>query len=226
MRRVVFNQKGGVGKSTITCNLAAIAAARGRRTLVVDLDPQANSSHYLLGGAADGDGPTIADFFDDMLSFKFNPPGPDHFARPTPFVNLFVMPSHGRLEELGPKLESRYKMFKLREALESMRGYDEIFIFKTIMKDRQNFGSAKNGTKTQLISTCKHHAIAPTNSLNKFRILRISPIAYMHHMHISTSDFPKSMGIIITYFMRNARGARNNLNMSIFLIFTLLNYPG
>ena len=60
MRRVVFNQKGGVGKSTITCNLAAIAAARGRRTLVVDLDPQANSSHYLLGEAADGPGPTIA----------------------------------------------------------------------------------------------------------------------------------------------------------------------
>ena len=33
MRRVVFNQKGGVGKSSITCNLAAISAARGKRTL-------------------------------------------------------------------------------------------------------------------------------------------------------------------------------------------------
>jgi chromosome partitioning protein len=52
MKRVVFNQKGGVGKSTITCNLAAIAAARGARTLVIDLDPQANSTQYLLGEAA------------------------------------------------------------------------------------------------------------------------------------------------------------------------------
>jgi Mrp family chromosome partitioning ATPase len=52
MRRVVFNQKGGVGKSTITCNLAAIGAAQGRRTLVVDLDPQANASRYLLGAGA------------------------------------------------------------------------------------------------------------------------------------------------------------------------------
>ena len=40
MRRVVFNQKGGVGKSSITVNLAAISAAEGNRTLVVDLYPQ------------------------------------------------------------------------------------------------------------------------------------------------------------------------------------------
>ena len=49
MRRVVFNQKGGVGKSSIACNLAAINAHEGVPTLVVDLDPQSNSTQYLLG---------------------------------------------------------------------------------------------------------------------------------------------------------------------------------
>src|SRR5690606_41942690 len=73
MRRVVFNQKGGVGKSTITCNLAAISAHGGARTLVVDLDPQGNSTQYLLGGEADGREATLADFFDQTLNFRLNP---------------------------------------------------------------------------------------------------------------------------------------------------------
>ncbi|GAL08277.1 hypothetical ParA family protein [Photobacterium aphoticum] len=47
MRRVVFNQKGGVGKSSITVNLAALSAAQGYKTLLIDLDVQGNSSHYL-----------------------------------------------------------------------------------------------------------------------------------------------------------------------------------
>ncbi len=47
LTRVVFNQKGGVGKSSITVNLAAISAKQGLKTLVIDLDPQANSSQYL-----------------------------------------------------------------------------------------------------------------------------------------------------------------------------------
>ena len=47
MKRVVFNQKGGVGKTSITCNLAAIGAAMGYRTLVVDLDVQGKTEIVL-----------------------------------------------------------------------------------------------------------------------------------------------------------------------------------
>ncbi|RTL55756.1 MAG: ParA family protein [Rhodocyclaceae bacterium] len=127
MKRVVFNQKGGVGKSTITCNLAAISAANGARTLVVDLDPQGNSSRYLLGDGVDSLEHTATGFFDQMLNFKLRPLPTEDFITATPFENLSVLPADGALEELQAKLESRYKIYKLKEALDAL-DYDEIWI--------------------------------------------------------------------------------------------------
>jgi cellulose biosynthesis protein BcsQ len=43
-----FNNKGGVGKTTLACNFAAYLAAAGRRVLVLDLDPQCNSTQLVL----------------------------------------------------------------------------------------------------------------------------------------------------------------------------------
>lgn len=128
MRRVVFNQKGGVGKSTITCNLAAISADSGLNTLVIDLDPQGNSTQYLLGGAAESAKPTLADFFDQVLSFRFNQRDTQEFVHETPFPRLHVMAAAPGLAELESKLESRYKIYKLREALDELAGYDIIYI--------------------------------------------------------------------------------------------------
>lgn len=129
MRRVVFNQKGGVGKSTITCNLAAIGAHQGLRTLVIDLDPQGNTTQYLLGAAADALDVTLADFFDQTLNFKLHPKETAEFVQATPFDKLDLMPSHPSLEELQPKLESRYKIYKLRDALDELaEDYDVIYI--------------------------------------------------------------------------------------------------
>jgi chromosome partitioning protein len=129
MRRVVFNQKGGVGKSTIVCNLAAISALEGLRTLVIDLDAQGNSSQYLLGARASDANPNVASFFETALTFNFKPIDLASFVHATPFENLDVMPAHSDLDSLHAKLESRYKIYKLRDALSELdKIYDAIYI--------------------------------------------------------------------------------------------------
>lgn len=128
MRRVVFNQKGGVGKSTIVCNLAAISASEGKRTLVIDLDAQANSTQYLLGEGARELESTAADFFDTALTFSFKPVDVGTFIHATPFEHLDVMPAHAELDTLHGKLESRYKIYKLRDALNELDAYDAVYI--------------------------------------------------------------------------------------------------
>lgn len=129
MRRVVFNQKGGVGKSSITANLAAISASQGLKTLVVDLDTQANCTHYLLGkidGELDN---TVADLFEQTVSFNLFVKEPFDFVHETPWPNLFIIPSSSKLEYLESKLESRYKIYKLRDALvELEQDFDQIYI--------------------------------------------------------------------------------------------------
>ena len=127
MRWVVFNQKGGVGKSTIACNLAAVSAMSRHRTLVVDLDPQGNSSHYLLGSDYEHATPNLADFFGQTLGFRLFRDGAKGFIHHTRFENLHVMPSGAELEQLEGKLEAKYKIYKLREALDELDDYEAVF---------------------------------------------------------------------------------------------------
>ncbi len=129
MRRVIFNQKGGVGKSSIVCNLAAISAAAGHKTLVVDLDPQGNSSQYLLGKDGVNARNNVADLFEQTLSFNIFNKEPKDFVHSTCFENLYVMPSSQKLEELIFKLESKHKIYKLRDALKTFSNeYERIYI--------------------------------------------------------------------------------------------------
>uniref|UniRef100_UPI0034E2AEF9 ParA family protein n=1 Tax=Aquitalea palustris TaxID=2480983 RepID=UPI0034E2AEF9 len=129
MRRVVFNQKGGVGKSTITANLAAVAARRGKKVLLIDLDAQGNASQYLSGAIQPETEKSAAGFFGQMLNISMYSKDLQDFVSDTPFDALQLLASHPELSELMVKLESRYKMFKLKEALDQVAtDFDEIWI--------------------------------------------------------------------------------------------------
>ncbi len=130
MRRVIFTPKGGVGKSSITCNLAAISAQQGHRTLVVDLDTQGNSTEYLLRKPSSELRDTVEDLFEQSLSINFlSKKGPESYVHPTRFANLAVLPSGAGLDFLVSKLEARQKIYKLREALKELgRSFDRIYL--------------------------------------------------------------------------------------------------
>ncbi len=128
MIRVIFNRKGGVGKSTICCNLAAVGAVQGKKTLVIDLDPQSNSSRY-LGHNGEDDIVGISEFFDSTINYSFRDYEPDDFVRSTNFENLFIITASRGLIDLESKLNSRHKIYKLKEFLQKLTGiYDEVYI--------------------------------------------------------------------------------------------------
>lgn len=142
--RVVFNKKGGVGKTTITCNLAAVSASSGKKTLVIDLDPQANASKYLMSEAyfnVKESGRTVLEFFKASLetgsAFGFNPffahldssqPKAEQFIHETVFENLYIIPSHPELPDIEAQLVNKHKIYKLRDMLKSFEDFDAVFI--------------------------------------------------------------------------------------------------
>jgi chromosome partitioning protein len=112
------NQKGGVGKTTSTVNLAACLAEAGERALVVDLDPQANATSG-LGMRANGS--SSYDLLDGVPIAQL--------ARPTRFANLFLVPSKPELAGAAVELARRDDGERyLAQALEHADGFDFVLL--------------------------------------------------------------------------------------------------
>lgn len=117
----VTNQKGGVGKTTTAINLASGLALKGKKTLLIDIDPQGNATSGL---GIDGRG-----LKKTVYNVLLDPDEINGVIMKTSLENLYILPANADL--VGAEIElitMEKREFRLKNAISNLKDFDFIII--------------------------------------------------------------------------------------------------
>ena len=145
-----FNNKGGVGKTTLACNIASLFATRpGKKVAVIDCDPQCNATQLILGDKTaekiySGNGFESSTLLKAISKIEAGDPDPDtdvEFIKPNNKFNVSLLAGHPLLslieDELsvgwGKVMSGKIEGFRVNHWLDKIcksqsKNYDYIFI--------------------------------------------------------------------------------------------------
>ena len=218
-RLAISNQKGGVGKTTTTVNLAAGLARNGLKILVVDLDPQGNASTAL--GVEHREG-TVSSY--ELLLGACTPE--QVIQRSTANGNLFCIPATIDLAAVEIELVSKVRReYRLRDALSpefiTDAGIDYVFV-----DCPPSLGllttNALNAVEEVLIPIqCEYYALEGVNQLLKYITMvqhQLNPQLHISAILLTMFDGRTKLAEEVSADVRNTFGAlvlRNRIPRSV-----------
>ena len=203
----VSNQKGGVGKTTTSVNLAACVAEKGKRVLLVDIDPQGNASRGL----------GVADSTPSVYAVLLGEDSAGAAVRKTEFDNLSVLPSDMALAGAEIELVAiPERETLLRKSLEAVRDqYDYIFIDCPPSLSLLTLNAMTAADSVLIPIQCEYYALEGVGQLmNTLQLVkkRLNPALEIEGVVLTMLDGRTNLGLQVVqevkkYFKSRVYGA-------------------